>query len=241
MGLIKNAGEEKYAVLSDILGDEDHLGDMDFKVTGTKDGITATQMDIKVDGLSYEILERALNQAKEGRMHILDKITECIAEPREDYKPFVPRIVQITIPQDMIGAVIGPGGKVIQDICATCNCKIDVQEDGHVFVSAVDQEDAKRAIFTIKTIVEDPEIGAIYKGKVTRLMNFGAFVEIAPGKEGLVHISKLDTKRVERVEDVVAVGDAIVVKVTDIDQQGRINLSRKDAIAKMEAKKEGKE
>ena len=140
-------------------------------------------------------------------------------------------------PVDKIKDVIGKGGKVIQDICATCNCKIDVQEDGHVFVSAVDQEDAKRAIFTIRTIVEDPEIGAIYKGKVTRLMNFGAFVEIAPGKEGLVHISKLDTKRVERVEDVVAVGDAIVVKVTDIDQQGRINLSRRDAILALEAKK----
>ena len=141
-----------------------------------------------------------------------------------------------TVIRAVLGLLAG-GGKVIQDICATCNCKIDVQEDGHVFVSAVDQEDAKRAIFTIKTIVEDPEIGAIYKGKVTRLMNFGAFVEIAPGKEGLVHISKLDTKRVERVEDVVAVGDAIVVKVTDIDQQGRINLSRRDAILALEAKK----
>ena len=177
---------ERWMTMLDIQGVEDFHGDMDFKVGGTRKGITAIQM---------------------------------------------------VIPTDKIKDVIGKGGKVIQDICATCNCKIDVQEDGHVFVSAVDQEDAKRAIFTIKTIVEDPEIGAIYKGKVTRLMNFGAFVEIAPGKEGLVHISKLDTKRVERVEDVVAVGDAIVVKVTDIDQQGRINLSRRDAILALEAKR----
>ena len=160
-----------------------------------------------------------------------------IAEPRHELSRYAPKMFSMMIPTDKIKDVIGKGGKVIQDICATCNCKIDVQEDGHVFVSAVDQEDAKRAIFTIKTIVEDPEIGAIYKGKVTRLMNFGAFVEIAPGKEGLVHISKLDTKRVERVEDVVAVGDAIVVKVTDIDQQGRINLSRRDAILALEAKR----
>ena len=162
-----------------------------------------------------------------------------IAEPRRELSRWAPKMFSIVIPTDKIKDVIGKGGKVIQEICANCNCKIDVQEDGHVFVSAIDQEDAKRAIFTIKTIVEDPEIGAIYKGKVTRLMNFGAFVEIAPGKEGLVHISKLDTKRVERVEDVVAVGDAIVVKVTDIDQQGRINLSRRDAIIALEARKHG--
>ena len=174
----------------------------------------------------------------EKSIQILDEIIKpVIAEPRHELSRYAPKMFSMMIPTDKIKDVIGKGGKVIQDICATCNCKIDVQEDGHVFVSAVDQEDAKRAIFTIKTIVEDPEIGAIYKGKVTRLMNFGAFVEIAPGKEGLVHISKLDTKRVERVEDVVAVGDAIVVKVTDIDQQGRINLSRRDAILALEAKR----
>ena len=213
------------------------FGDMDFKVAGTMKGVTAIQMDIKIKGLSREILDQALKQAHEGRLHIMSKMLQAIAEPRKELSPFAPRIISMHINPDKIRDVIGKGGKVIQDICATCNCKIDVQEDGHVFVSAVDQEDAKRAIFTIRTIVEDPEIGAIYKGKVTRLMNFGAFVEIAPGKEGLVHISKLDTKRVERVEDVVAVGDAIVVKVTDIDQQGRINLSRRDAILALEAKK----
>ena len=199
-------------------------------------------MDIKVDGLTYEIVEEALEKCRKGRLYILDEIIKpVIAEPRQELSRWAPKMFSMMIPTDKIKDVIGKGGKVIQDICATCNCKIDVQEDGHVFVSAVDQEDAKRAIFTIKTIVEDPEIGAIYKGKVTRLMNFGAFVEIAPGKEGLVHISKLDTKRVERVEDVVAVGDAIVVKVTDIDQQGRINLSRRDAILALEAKRAAQE
>ena len=205
---------------------------------GTQDGITAIQMDIKIDGLTYEIIAVAFEKCRKGRLFILDEIIKpVIAEPRHELSRWAPKMFSMMIPTDKIKDVIGKGGKVIQDICDTCNCKIDVQEDGHVFVSAVDQEDAKRAIFTIRTIVEDPEIGAIYKGKVTRLMNFGAFVEIAPGKEGLVHISKLDTKRVERVEDVVAVGDAIVVKVTDIDQQGRINLSRRDAILALEAKK----
>ena len=228
----------RWMTMLDIQGVEDFHGDMDFKVGGTRRGITAIQMDIKVDGLTYEIVEEALEKCRKGRLYILDQIIKpVIAEPRAELSKYAPKMFSMMIPVDKIKDVIGKGGKVIQDICATCNCKIDVQEDGHVFVSAVDQEDAKRAIFTIKTIVEDPEIGAIYKGKVTRLMNFGAFVEIAPGKEGLVHISKLDTKRVERVEDVVAVGDAIVVKVTDIDQQGRINLSRRDAILALEAKK----
>ena len=228
----------RWMTMLDIQGVEDFHGDMDFKVGGTRRGITAIQMDIKVDGLTYEIVEEALEKCRKGRLYILDEIIKpVIAEPRRELSRWAPKMFSMMIPTDKIKDVIGKGGKVIQDICATCNCKIDVQEDGHVFVSAVDQEDAKRAIFTIRTIVEDPEIGAIYKGKVTRLMNFGAFVEIAPGKEGLVHISKLDTKRVERVEDVVAVGDAIVVKVTDIDQQGRINLSRRDAILALEAKK----
>ena len=228
----------RWMTMLDIQGVEDFHGDMDFKVGGTRKGITAIQMDIKIDGLTYDIIAEAFEKCRKGRLYILDEIIKpVIAEPRRELSRWAPKMFSMMIPTDKIKDVIGKGGKVIQDICATCNCKIDVQEDGHVFVSAVDQEDAKRAIFTIKTIVEDPEIGAIYKGKVTRLMNFGAFVEIAPGKEGLVHISKLDTKRVERVEDVVAVGDAIVVKVTDIDQQGRINLSRRDAILALEAKK----
>ena len=229
---------DRWMTMLDIQGVEDFHGDMDFKVGGTRKGITAIQMDIKIDGLTYDIIAEAFEKCRRGRLYILDEIIKpVIAEPRHELSRWAPKMFSMMIPTDKIKDVIGKGGKVIQDICATCNCKIDVQEDGHVFVSAVDQEDAKRAIFTIKTIVEDPEIGAIYKGKVTRLMNFGAFVEIAPGKEGLVHISKLDTKRVERVEDVVAVGDAIVVKVTDIDQQGRINLSRRDAILALEAKK----
>ena len=229
---------DRWMTMLDIQGVEDFHGDMDFKVGGTRKGITAIQMDIKIDGLTYDIIAEAFEKCRKGRLYILDEIIKpVIAEPRRELSRWAPKMFSMMIPTDKIKDVIGKGGKVIQDICATCNCKIDVQEDGHVFVSAVDQEDAKRAIFTIKTIVEDPEIGAIYKGKVTRLMNFGAFVEIAPGKEGLVHISKLDTKRVERVEDVVAVGDAIVVKVTDIDQQGRINLSRRDAILALEAKK----
>ena len=229
---------ERWMTMLDIQGVEDFHGDMDFKVGGTRKGITAIQMDIKIDGLTYDIIAEAFEKCRKGRLYILDEIIKPVsAQPRQELSRWAPKMFSMMIPTDKIKDVIGKGGKVIQDICATCNCKIDVQEDGHVFVSAVDQEDAKRAIFTIKTIVEDPEIGAIYKGKVTRLMNFGAFVEIAPGKEGLVHISKLDTKRVERVEDVVAVGDAIVVKVTDIDQQGRINLSRRDAILALEAKK----
>ena len=237
-GLVTGDTDDDYIVLTDIQGLEDFFGDMDFKVTGTHKGITAIQMDIKIDGLTYDIIAEAFEKCRKGRLYILDEIIKpVIAEPRHELSRYAPKMFSMMIPTDKIKDVIGKGGKVIQDICATCNCKIDVQEDGHVFVSAVDQEDAKRAIFTIKTIVEDPEIGAIYKGKVTRLMNFGAFVEIAPGKEGLVHISKLDTKRVERVEDVVAVGDAIVVKVTDIDQQGRINLSRRDAILALEAKR----
>ena len=228
----------RWMTMLDIQGVEDFHGDMDFKVGGTRKGITAIQMDIKVDGLTYEIIEEAFEKCRKGRLYILDEIIKpCIAEPRAQLSKYAPKMFSMMIPVDKIKDVIGKGGKVIQEICANNNCKIDIEEDGHVFVSAVDADDANRAIFTIKTIVEDPEVGAIYKGRVTRLMNFGAFVEIAPGKEGLVHISKLDTKRVERVEDVVAVGDELIVMVTDIDQQGRINLSRKDALAKLAAKK----
>ena len=228
----------RWMTMLDIQGVEDFHGDMDFKVGGTRRGITAIQMDIKVDGLTYEIVEEALEKCRKGRLYILDEIIKpCIAAPRAELSKYAPKMFSMIIPVDKIKDVIGKGGKVIQEICANCNCKIDIEEDGHVFISAIDAEDAKRAIGTIKTIVEDPEIGAIYKGRVTRLMNFGAFVEIAPGKEGLVHISKLDDHRVERVEDVVAVGDPIFVMVTDIDQQGRINLSRKDALAAIAKKR----
>ena len=228
----------RWMTMLDIQGVEDFHGDMDFKVGGTRRGITAIQMDIKVDGLTYDIVEEALEKCRKGRLYILDQIIKpVIAEPRAELSKYAPKMFSVMIPVDKIKDVIGKGGKVIQEMCANFNCKIDIEEDGHVFISAVDQDDAKRAIATIKTIVEDPEIGAIYKGRVTRLMNFGAFVEIAPGKEGLVHISKLDDHRVEHVEDVVAVGDPIFVMVTDIDQQGRINLSRKDALAAIAKKR----
>ena len=227
----------RWMTMLDIQGVEDFHGDMDFKVGGTRRGITAIQMDIKVDGLTYEIVEEALEKCRKGRLYILDEIIKpVIAEPRAELSKYAPKMFSMMIPVDKIKDVIGKGGKVIQEICANCNAKIDIEEDGSVFISAIDIADAERAMHTIKTIVEDPEIGAIYKGKVTRLMTFGAFVEIAPGKEGLVHISKLDTKRVEKVEDVVAVGDELLVKVTEIDQQGRINLSRKDALADLAAK-----
>ena len=229
--------DDRWMTMLDIQGVEDFHGDMDFKVGGTKKGITAIQMDIKIDGLTYEIIADAFEKCRKGRIYIIDEIlTKAIAAPRDHLSAYAPKMVSFMIDTDKIRDVIGKGGKVIQDICAKCNCKIDVEEDGRVSVTAVDREDLNRAVSIIKMIVEDPEVGAIYKGKVTRLMNFGAFVEIAPGKEGLVHISKLDSKRVERVEDVVAVGDEILVKVTEIDQQGRINLSRKDALADMAKK-----
>ena len=228
---------DRWMTMLDIQGVEDFHGDMDFKVGGTKKGITAIQMDIKVDGLTYEIIEEAFEKCRKGRLYILDEIMlPVIAEPRAELSPYAPKMETLKIDVDKIKDVIGKGGKVIQEMCAKTNCKIDIEEDGTVYVSAVNAEDIAAAVNTIKTIVEDPEIGAIYKGRVTRLMAFGAFVEIAPGKEGLVHISKLDTKRVEKVEDVVAVGDELLVKVTEIDQQGRINLSRKDALADLAAK-----
>ena len=237
MGLISDDSSDKYAILSDILGDEDHLGDMDFKVTGTRQGITATQMDIKCDGLSYEILERALNQAKQGRLHILDKIEETIPAPREDYKPNVPRIVTMTIPKDLIGAVIGPGGKIIQGIQEESGATVsidEIDEGGYIEVAAANKESIDKALAMINAIVELPEEGKVYTGKVQTIQDFGAFVEIAPGKEGLVHISHLDVKHVDRVEDVVAVGDEVIVKVREIDDQGRLNLSRRDALIEVE-------
>ena len=221
----------------DIQGVEDFHGDMDFKVGGTLKGITAIQMDMKVDGLTYEIIADAFEKCKKGREWIINDIMEpVIAKPRAEVSEYAPKMEGMKIDVDKIRDVIGKGGKVIQEICATFNVKIDIEEDGSVFIASPNKADIEKAKSMIKTIVEDPEVGAIYKGKVTRLMTFGAFVEIAPGKEGLVHISKLDAKRVEKVEDVVAVGDELLVKVTEIDQQGRINLSRKDALADLAAK-----
>jgi polyribonucleotide nucleotidyltransferase len=231
MGLVTEPGLKKYAILSDILGDEDHLGDMDFKVAGTRDGITATQMDIKVDGLPYEILEEALEQARKGRLHIMDKMEEVISKPREDYKPHAPRIVQITINKDLIGALIGPGGKIIQGIQSDTGATIVIEEidnRGVVDVFAVDKKSIDAALARINEIVQEPEIGEIYKGKVKGVVSFGCFVEIMPGREGLLHISEWDWKRIEKMEDEVRVGDELEVKLIDIDQKnGNLKLSRK--------------
>ncbi len=236
-GLI-TAEDGSWKTMVDIQGLEDFFGDMDFKVGGTHKGITAIQMDLKVDGLTPAIIKEAFAKTHKARLYILDEIMlKAIPAVRPELSKYAPKMLTMVIDPDKIREVIGSGGKVIQKICAECNVKIDIEDDGHVFVSSIDIDDARRAISVIETIVNDPEVGAIYKGVVTRLMAFGAFVEIAPGKEGLVHISKLDSRRVEKVEDVVAVGDEILVKVTEIDQQGRINLSRKDAIAAMEAMK----
>ncbi|MBQ3259684.1 MAG: polyribonucleotide nucleotidyltransferase [Alistipes sp.] len=239
MGLITDSQSGKWAVLSDILGDEDHLGDMDFKVTGTRDGITATQMDIKVDGLSYEVLAAALEQARKGRMHILDKIEECISAPREDYKPFVPRIVQITIPQDMIGAVIGPGGKVIQDIQKTTGTTItitEVDDKGIVDIFGSDKEALDGALARIKGIVAIPEVGEEYHGKITSIVSFGAFVEILPGKEALLHISEIDYKRFETMEETgLKEGDMIDVKLIGVDPKtNKYKLSHRVLLPKPE-------
>ena len=241
MGLIKNAGEDKYAVLSDILGDEDHLGDMDFKVTGTRDGITATQMDIKVDGLSYDILERALNQAKEGRMHILNKITETIAEPRADLKEHAPRIETMTIPKEFIGAVIGPGGKIIQGMQEETGAVITIEEIdgmGRIEVSGTNKKCIDDAMRMIKAIVAVPEVGEVYKGKVRSIMPYGAFIEFLPGKDGLLHISEIDWKRLETVEEAgIKEGDEIEVKLIDIDPKtGKFKLSRKVLLPRPEKK-----
>ena len=227
-----------FMTMVDIQGLEDFFGDMDFKVGGTHKGITAIQVDIKVDGLTPEIIKEAFAKTHKARDYILDEIMlKAIPAPRAEVGKYAPKMLQTKIPVDKIREVIGQGGKVIQKISADCNVKIDINDEGNVFVSGIDMENAKKAIQIVETIANDPEIGAIYKGKVVRIMNFGAFVEIAPGKDGLVHISKLDKQRVEKVEDVVSIGDEIVVKVMEIDSQGRINLSRKDALADIEAKK----
>ncbi len=227
-----------FQTMVDIQGLEDFFGDMDFKVGGTHKGITAIQVDIKVDGLTYDIIEEAFAKTHKARDYILDEImAKAIAEPRPEVSKWAPKMLSTKIPVEKISEVIGKSGKVIQKIQADCEVKIDVEEDGNVYVSGLDLKKAQAAIDIINTIAFDPEIGSIYRGKVVRLMNFGAFVEIAPGKDGLVHISKLDMHRVEKVEDVVSVGDEIVVKVVEIDDQGRINLSRKDALIDLAAKK----
>jgi polyribonucleotide nucleotidyltransferase len=238
MGLITDTKSKKFAVLSDILGDEDHLGDMDFKVTGTKDGITATQMDIKVDGLPYEVLEQALEQARQGRLHIMGEMMKTISEPRADLKPHAPRIVQITIPGEFIGAVIGTGGKVIQEIQKVTGTTITITEldgTGVVDIFGDNKEGMDAALNWVKGIVTVPEAGTIYKGKVVSILEFGAFVQILPGKEGLLHISELDWRKVEKVEDVVKIGDEVEVKLLEIDSKtGKMRLSRKALIEKPE-------
>jgi len=238
MGLITEGGDGKFAVLSDILGDEDHLGDMDFKVTGTPDGITACQMDIKVDGLPYEVLEQALNQAKAGRLHILDEMAKTIATPNVELKPHTPRIVQITIPKEMIGAVIGPGGKIIQEIQASTGATVTIEEvenTGIVSIMTNDGEASDAALAKIKAITAIPEVGEIYKGKVKSITNFGAFVEIIPGKDGLLHISEIKHERVEKVEDVLKEGEIIEVKLIAVDPKtGKLKLSRKVLLDKPE-------
>ena len=239
MGLIKNPGEEKYAILSDILGDEDHLGDMDFKTTGTKNGLTATQMDIKCDGLSYEILEKALMQAKAGREHIMAEMMKTISEPRPELKPHVPRIEQIIIPKEFIGAVIGPGGKIIQQIQEDTQTVVTIDEEdgvGKVQISAPGRDAIEAALAKIKAIVAVPEVGEVYTAKVRSIMPYGCFVEFLPGKEGLLHISEIDWKRLETVEEAgISEGDDIEVKLIDIDQKtGKFKLSHRVLIDKPE-------
>ncbi|MBE3085067.1 MAG: polyribonucleotide nucleotidyltransferase [Bacteroidetes bacterium] len=234
MGLITDKETKKYAVLSDILGDEDHLGDMDFKVTGTRDGITATQMDIKVEGISFEILTKALHQAKAGRLHILDIMSQTIAEPRPELKPHAPRIEMLTIPKELIGALIGPGGKVIQEIQRVTGATIIVEEvDGHgdVNIFGENAEVITAALDWVKKIVTVPEIGQVYKGKVKTIVQFGAFVEILPNKDGLLHISEIEWRKINKVEDVLKEGQEVEVKIIDIDPKtGKIKLSRKELL-----------
>ncbi|MBU1012953.1 MAG: polyribonucleotide nucleotidyltransferase [Bacteroidetes bacterium] len=240
MGLIADTNTGKYAVLSDILGDEDHLGDMDFKVTGTRDGITACQMDIKVDGLSYQVLEEALEQAKQGRLHILGEMEKTISTPREDYKPHVPRIEKMIIPKEFIGAVIGPGGKIIQELQLTTNTTIVIEEIdnmGVIDIVSKNKEDIEAAKNRIKQIVAIPEVGEIYQGVVKNIVPFGAFVEIMPGKDGLLHISEVNWDRLETVESVLKVGDKIEVKLIGVDAKtGKLKLSRKVLLPKPEKK-----
>jgi len=237
MGLITNEMGTKYAILSDILGDEDHLGDMDFKVTGTKNGIVAVQMDLKINGLSYEVLTNALNQAKDGRLHILGEMAKTITAPREDYKPHAPRIITIKIDKEFIGAVIGPGGKIIQEMQRETGATISIEEvdnQGIVQIFADNKQSIDDAVRRIKAIASKPEVGEIYEGKVKSIMPFGAFVEIMPGKDGLLHISEIDHKRFETMDGIFQVGDEVRVKLLDVDKQGKLKLSRKALLPKPE-------
>jgi len=240
MGLITNEMGTKYAILSDILGDEDHLGDMDFKVTGTKNGIVAVQMDLKINGLSYEVLTNALNQAKDGRLHILGEMAKTITAPREDYKPHAPRIVTIKIDKEFIGAVIGPGGKIIQEMQRETGATISIEEVnnvGIVQVFADNKASIDAAVTRIRNIASKPEVGEIYEGKVKSIMPFGAFVEIMPGKDGLLHISEIDHRRIETMDGIFNVGDEVRVKLLDVDKQGKLKLSRKVLLPKPEQNK----
>ncbi len=228
MGLIKE--EENYAILSDILGLEDHLGDMDFKVAGTSTGITAFQLDIKIEGITTQIMKEALEQAREGRLHILGKMNEVLPVQEKDLSPYAPRIAVMSVSVDKIGEIIGPGGRIIKALVEETGAQIDIEDDGTVSISAQDKESIERAIEKIKAITEEIEIGKIYRGSVKKVMEYGAFVEILPGKEGLVHISKLDFTKVNKVTDVLKEGDEVFVKVIGIDRQGRVDLSRRDAL-----------
>jgi polyribonucleotide nucleotidyltransferase len=238
MGLISDPETGKYAVLSDILGDEDHLGDMDFKVTGTAKGITACQMDMKIDGLSYEILAEALAQAKNGRLHILGEMNKTLSEPRSDYKPHAPRSTSIEIDKEFIGAIIGPGGKVVQDIQKTTGATVVLEEIGNkgmVHIFASDQKAMDAAVRRVKGIVTVPEIGEIYEGRVKAIMPFGAFVEFLPSKDGLLHISEIKWDRLESMDGVLEEGEIVRVKLVDIDKKtGKFRLSRKILLPKPE-------
>jgi polyribonucleotide nucleotidyltransferase len=240
MGLIKDKDSDRYAILSDILGDEDHLGDMDFKVTGTETGITACQMDIKIEGLSYELLTEALEQAKKGRTHILHEMNKAISDPRPDYKPSAPRYSTILIPREMIGMVIGPGGKVIQEIQSTTETTIVVEEikdGGKVSVFALDKDKMEQAVSWIKKIVAVPEVGKVYEGIVKSIMPFGAFIEFMPGKEGLLHISEIKWERLESMEGIMEIGEEVTVKLIEVDKKtGKYRLSRKVLLPRPEKK-----
>ncbi len=235
MGLIKS--EDKVAILSDIQGIEDHLGDMDFKVAGTEKGVTAIQMDIKISGIDRAILQEALNRAKEGRLFILEKMKEVISAPRKELSPYAPRILTMQVDPDKIRDIIGPGGKMINKIIDETGVKIDIEDDGRVSIASDNMDNGERAVELISKIIKDVEVGEIYMGKVIKIVPFGAFVEIANGKEGLLHISNIANERINRVEDVLSIGDEVLVKVVEIDNQGRINLSRKAVLPKPEKEK----
>jgi len=239
MGLITDG--EKVQILSDIQGMEDFLGDMDFKVAGTEKGITAIQMDIKVLGIGRDIVKKALEQARQGRLYILGKMLEALPEPRKELSSYAPKIIRMLVDPEKIRDIIGPGGKTINKIISETGVKIDIEDDGRVFIAAPDKESGEKAVKIVETLTKDIQIGEFYMGKVLRITGFGAFLEIAPGKEGMVHISKLAHNRVEKVEDVLKLGDEVLVKVIEIDRQGRINLSRKDALPKEEKPQEGKD